>query len=409
MTGAVQPIRRFTGACLLVVVAAATVRAQTEPVFLRPIESARHVLISEESEAPVRLAPALWQPTADDGHAIGPVFVEDTAQQPADEQPSETGDAAADEAAGDDDADDNGESDNGRKLLDPGDSVALDASDETESSPLEIFRFNEGALEWTLRGSDTGGVGFFTFNTGGPAWNLEFDAPSTSGVDFTSGINFVSGPSRPGSDLPERLYDFSWHVHTWEPDFLEIESLDLKLGLDLSFDLGVHTDFEDSARDGWRFPGRVLLVSETDVPGVWLTGGFEYLDLEHIQMLPAGGLVMRDDDASLELFFPRPRLSTRVSQDDSTEEWLYVLGEYRGQGWAIERSATGLADIATLSEYRLAVGVESVPLRDSDSDDEPRTSFFEVSWLFNRDLEYRSGQGNMDLHDTVMFRFGSRW
>lgn len=392
----------LAGTILLAFGCPTEVSAQSEPVFLPPVVSTRPTPAVGESRTEVELTPVLWESTEQsaDLDFEAPTVVPDSGPEESDT--STDGDEASDDAE-QPDADDT------RSLLDTEDAVALDGADDDGADPIQLFRFNESALEWTLRGSDLDGVGMFTFRTGGPSWQLEFDEPATAGLDFHSGINFVSGPSRPGSDLPERLYDFGWHFHTWAPEFLEIEAIDLKLGLDVSFDLAIHSDFEDSARDGWRFPGRVLFVSDTDTEGVWLAGGFEYLDLEHIQMLPAGGIVMRDDDANLELFFPRPRLSVRVDSDDTSEEWMYAMVEYRGAGWAIERSATGLGDIATLSEYRLAIGYEWVPLVENEDKDDQTSTFFEVSWLFNRDLEYRSGLGNTGLHDTVMFRYGSRW
>ena len=389
----------LAGTILVSIACPADSLAQPELVFLKPVVSNQPALATGKSMSKVRLTPVLWQATESNEPADGedtPVALDNES-----EDSTEVVDSSEDAEEPAEDAP--------RSLLDSGDAVALDGSDVESKTAVQIFRFNESAFEWTLRGADLDGVGIFTFRGGGPSWQLEFDEPATADIDFHTGINFVSGPSRPGSDLPERLFDFGWHFHTWAPEFLEIEAIDLKLGLDVSFDFGIHADFEDSARDGWRFPGRVLLVSGTDTEGVWLAGGFELLDLEHIQMLPAGGIVMRDDDANLELFFPRPRLSVRVDSDDDTEEWLYIVGEYRGAGWAIERSATGLADVATLSEYRLAVGIEIEPLVGNDDDDETRSQFWEVSWLFNRDLEYRSGLGNTNLHDTVMFRVGSRF
>jgi len=64
-----------------------------------------------------------------------------------------------------------------------------------------------------------------------------------------------------------------------------------------------------------------------------------------------------------------------------------------------------------VSEYRLGVGWEWEPKRHSKDADEdsPKISFFDVNWLFSRDLEYRSGIGNYRPHDTVMFRMGTRY
>jgi len=291
--------------------------------------------------------------------------------------------------------------------LDPSEAVLLDQPNSSEDRAIDVFRFRESSWAWTLRGADLDGIGMFTLGDD-QAWELEFDAPAHTDITFKHSFNFVSGPSRPESDLPERLYDFGWNVRYWWPEF--ISGSDQNIGLDVNFDIGIHSDFEDSARDGWRFPGRVLLVNEIYSQGMWLAAGFEYLDLEHIQMLPAGGLIMRGDNTHLELFFPRPRLRVRVGEHERHDDWLYLLGEYRGRAWAIERSATGLADVATLSEYRLAIGLESEPTQRGENDgDEPRISFIEVSWLFGRDLEYHSGLGNLRPHNTVMFRIGSRW
>lgn len=398
MTGVAQ-VNRILPLAVIVTCLHGTVHAQPELIFLPPVKSSPPLLVADEAEQPAQFTQTLWQAT-DGRKPDEPVDVEAQKPEPSGEESGTTDEESVSETSDEQDP---------RTFLDSAESVALDAPDDEEGEPFEIFRFNEGSWDWTLRGSDQDGVGFFTLDGDGSAWGLEFDAPAHSDVEFSGGINFVSGPSRPGSDLPERLYDFGWNVHSWAPDFLEFGDIDI--GLDVNFDLGIHADFEDSARNGWRFPGRVLLVSETDTDGVWLTGGFEYVDLERIQMLPAGGIVMRDEDMHLELFFPRPRIRQRVSHSGSSHDWLYVMGEYRGRGWAIERSSTGLDDVATLTEYRLAVGLESVPVKRSDDENagDPRISFFEVSWLFGRDLEYHSGLGNIQLHDTVMFRVGSRW
>lgn len=421
MSAAVQFRHGSVIAAVLVALAMQS-RVSAELVFLPPVKVTRAQLLVHESDEPVRFTPTLWQPTnsasgSDSGS--GSVVTADgkaatTEPDSGSADPGVTTESVeVDEPdALDPDAENNtddAESDV-RSKVGAGESVLLDAPDPQAKHPIDVFRFHESSWAWTLRGSDADGIGMFTLGDD-DSRDLEFGAPGQTDVTFKESFNFLSGPSQPGSDMPERLYDFGWNVHSWVPGF--ISGTDIEIGMDINFDLGIHSDFEDSAREGWRFPGHLLFVTGDKGNGWWLAGGFEYLDLDHIQMLPAGGLVIHSDDVHLDLYFPRPRLRLRVSEGEHHDDWLYALGEYRGRAWAIERSATGLADVATLSEYRFAVGLESEPThrKNGDEDDasEPRISFFEVSWLFGRDLEYASGRGNLQLHDTVMFRVGSRW
>ena len=291
----------------------------------------------------------------------------------------------------------------------PGESVIVEPSeDDLEKRIDNLFRIKESNRAWVVRGGDTDGIGMFSLESG-PAWDFEFRDEETFEAEFHTNIHWVDGPGR--TDLPPRLYDISWHVHLWQPNFIDIPGQN-PISVSADFNLGLHADFEDTVREGWRFPGRLLFIQEIGDSDSYWTAGFEYLDLDHIQMIPAGGFVTKTADAELHLYFPRPKLRVRTKSSDSWDEWFYVAGEYRGRAWAIERSATGLDDIVTLSEYRLGVGWEWEPKRhskDADEDDSPKISFFDVNWLFGRDLEYRSGIGNYRPHDTVMFRMGTRY
>ena len=196
--------------------------------------------------------------------------------------------------------------------------------------------------------------------------------------------------------MPPRLFDFFYNVHLIQP-------LGPSLAVDANFDLGLYTDFEDSVRDGWRFPGRAVLYSEHDENTQFVVG-MEYLDTDIVQLLPAGGVILTPDDHTrLELYFPKP--SARFLIDDAQEEqrWLYLSGEYQTRAWAVERTA-GNADVASLNEYKVSLGVETLAKVEGTN-----STFSEISWLFNRELHYRSGVGSYEPDDTLMFRFGSRF
>ncbi|MFT5092141.1 MAG: hypothetical protein ACKVII_12530 [Planctomycetales bacterium] len=289
----------------------------------------------------------------------------------------------------------------------PAGKSGLKLSDAEEDESNDVFdpskwigRWNESSMDWVLRnGSD--GIGFFSLTGDTPSW--EFDPDSRKEgleIDFGTAIHFVDGPSHIGSDLPPRLFDIFWNTR------FKAET-DYGFGIDANFKMGLFTDFEDSVREGWRFPGRVLAYGD-----VWrsnskvgrFVAGFEYLDLEQTEILPAGGVIFEPNpDTKIDLYFPRPQIRLRVDQKESGDQWLYLRGEYHGSAWAIERTA-GNADLVSLTEYRATVGLETIP-----SDKEETSSFLEVGFLFNRDLEYRSGVGNFQPDDTVVIRWGSRY
>lgn len=164
-------------------------------------------------------------------------------------------------------------------------------------------------------GSD--GIGFTSLNASASPW--EFDiTPDQNGLDWESGwaVHFVSGPGR--TDLPARLYDLFYNVHYNTGDVA---------GLDISFSPGLYTDFEDSVRQGWRIPGRALgyleMHSGSQRVGR-LVAGFEYLDLVDNQLIPAGGMIIRDDDIHLDLYYPRPQIRIRLNEKEKTSRWIYA-------------------------------------------------------------------------------------
>ncbi|HSG71013.1 MAG TPA: hypothetical protein VLA12_11395, partial [Planctomycetaceae bacterium] len=69
--------------------------------------------------------------------------------------------------------------------------------------------------------------------------------------------------------------------------------------------------------------------------------------------------------------------------------------------WAIERFGSGLADVATYNEYQLVLAFDTVDRSHS-------ISSIEFGYIFERDLEYRSGVGNSTLPETFFIRLVNR-
>jgi len=363
----------------------------------------------EESEFAPPLRPPVLEPmpallASDDGSAPEanapsdaldvPDFEPDAIEAPEFSEEATTA-SAKDNSSDDADSDEKASSKSKLKL-----SEAEEDSDEILKPTQWPGRWNESSMDWVLRnGSD--GIGFFSLTGDTPSWEFDLDADEEGlEINFGTGIHFVDGPGRSGSDLPPRLFDIFWNTR------FKAET-DYGFGIDANFKMGLFTDFEDSVREGWRFPGRVLAYGD-----IWnssseigrVVAGFEYLDLEQTEILPAGGIIFEPNpDTQIDLYFPRPQIRLRVDQEESGDQWLYFRGEYHGSAWAIERTA-GNADLVSLTEYRATVGLETIP-----SDKEESSSFLEVGFLFKRDLEYRSGVGNFQPDDTVVIRWGSRY
>lgn len=203
---------------------------------------------------------------------------------------------------------------------------------------------------------------------------------------FGSAMHLVNGPVI--TDLPSRLYDFETAVQSrsvHKSGFV----LDMRLGA------GIFTDFEGSSRKGIRFPGHAVTYWSWS-PRFVSVLGVESLDRDDISVLPVAGFVWRaHEDLLLELVFPRPKIEVLMNQGNS----LYVAGEIGGDTWAIERNGgpagSGVNDNATYHDLRLIFGTMNY----DDND-----TALELGWAFDRDLNYRSGIGNVELDDVFFVR-----
>ena len=80
---------------------------------------------------------------------------------------------------------------------------------------------------------------------------------------------------------------------------------------------------------------------------------------------------------------------------------MSISGRIGGGEWAIERDRTGLADVATYNDYELVLGFDTI-------DNAGSISSFEIGYVLERDLEYRSGRGDTNLPETFFLRWVAR-
>jgi hypothetical protein len=235
-------------------------------------------------------------------------------------------------------------------------------------------------------------------------------AGSKSGVGFGLDFNFVSGPT--DTEMPPRLYDFSIAYQCRRHFGL--------FGYDVAASVMASSDFEGSAREGIRYPGHAVGFLRVS-PTAELVFGIDYLDRGDYKLLPVAGMIWNpNENVRLELVFPRPRATFALPPqpwfdwlhpsepcwldhlvDNSQQKRFYVGGELGGGTWAVERGGMH-DDLATYRDLRLNLGLECV-------DPDGSRSAFEVSYLFERRLEFTSGNGDMRLDDTIMIRLISNY
>ncbi len=260
--------------------------------------------------------------------------------------------------------------------------IAPDPADPWSSDPFGRYSYRgsgspPGPSNWMPGNGDRMGMLTFVFNLIGEPEEGKF----TAGV--AAEWHLVSGPRQ--TDMPPHLWDFM-------AQFGRRDRLDSYWSYDVAVRPGWFSDFEGSARDGFRIPAHGV-VYYTPADTLQLLAGIDYLDRDDIALLPVAGAVLKPHpDFRLDAVFPRPRIAVRAGEG---QRWVYLGAEMGGGMWAIER-ADLRGDVVSYRDYRLNLGVQL---------DGPKAEFFEVSYVFARHLEYRSGTPSYDPLETTLLRF----
>jgi hypothetical protein len=96
--------------------------------------------------------------------------------------------------------------------------------------------------------------------------------------------------------------------------------------------------------------------------------------------------------------FPNPKISQRLTTIRNTDIWGYVAGEYGGGKWTVAR-ANGAGDVVEYNDLRALLGLEWFNLSGA-------RGHFEVGYVFDRHIIYRSGTPTAKPSDTVLLRAG---
>lgn len=224
------------------------------------------------------------------------------------------------------------------------------------------------------------------------------------------GILWTEGPESPaptltaaGIDVPGQLFDASVEARWFQP-------INQNWVFEVAVSPGFYSDGENTSSDSLRIVGRALAFYKLS-EAVRIGFGAVYLDRDDVNVLPAVGMMIYPNyDTKLELTFPRPRLAYRIQQRENFDRWAYVAGEFGGGQWAIERNLVTPSagpfpiarrgnDVIRYRDYRLLFGVEH------KSKVGPGW-LVEGGFLFGREVEYESGQGDKDLDASAIVRLG---
>ena len=209
---------------------------------------------------------------------------------------------------------------------------------------------------------------------------------------ITPGYNvaYLQGPTV--TDLPPRLHN-AYVDFTWLPQI--IHRYTLVLGVAPS----VISDFESAGNGDFRVTGKALVLFDWIPDRLQVRAGVLYLNRDNVRLLPVGGLIWKPADwMEYEIFFPKPKAAVRFNVGPGFEDWLFTTAEFGGNTWAVLRD-TGEQDRLTYLDYRLLLGVE----RRLNGGAGFRV---EVGYVFGRDVEFESGDGNFQPRDTVLIRGG---
>lgn len=223
-----------------------------------------------------------------------------------------------------------------------------------------------------------------------------FVNPNMAPLILTPGFNFhlLNGPyvPPPVHDLPGVVYD-AFAQLSWQPQFTE------RLGADLAFSMGVYSDFQFVDHTSIRYLGRGV-GTWTFSPQLKGALGVVYLDRLDKKILPVFGVIWTPNpDTRYELLFPQPKFAQRITNWSNNEIWGYLGGEYGGGQWSFEHAGGGGHDVVNYNDFRVYIGAEALGPG-------AKRIYFEVGYVFHRNLVYRNSNSTLFPDDTVMLRAG---
>jgi hypothetical protein len=249
-----------------------------------------------------------------------------------------------------------------------------------------------GSSSTSLQMNDTDTSLVFNFNNFLYSTQPLYVVPSFS-------LHLWDGPAvgAGGADLPANAYsaflDFGWQ-----------SDANRMVGTELGIRLGIFSDFDTNNSDSFRALGKALVSFRCSPMWTFKTGLY-YLDRNSIKLVPAFGFLWQPNPFTrVDLFVPQPRLARFWRTLGTRDVWWYLTGDYGGGSWTVRR-ANGESDSVDINDLRVILGFEwgnPDAIRAGR-----RTGFFEIGYVFNREIEYRyNPDDNIKPGDGIMLSAG---
>lgn len=243
-------------------------------------------------------------------------------------------------------------------------------------------------LEWTNAWADFRAPDFFTRT-------LETNHDFNAGLSFN--VQWWKERPRPkdwpyGSTIPppvlyDLYLDLGWRAVV-APGWT----------IDVAVSPGLSTDFRVTPPDAFRIKGHALTMVEI-LPTLRGVLGLWYLNRNSTKLLPVGGLVWQATSATrLEAVFPQPRLVHELGCWKNRDWNITLGGEFGGGGWAF-KNPEGTKEAIDYRDFRALAGLH---WRSGKGE-----GWFEVGYIFERDLRYAQHQGfGYEPGNAIMLRVG---
>jgi hypothetical protein len=199
-------------------------------------------------------------------------------------------------------------------------------------------------------------------------------------------------PAVPGPPaLPSTLYDFQVEIG-WKPQLARW------LFTDLAVAPGIHSDLEGSGPATFQVRGRGLAIVAFSPQWQLVLGGL-YVNRNKTKFLPAGGVIWNpSEDTHCVLVFPQPKVSHRLTTMGGIQIWGYMLGDFGGGRWSVERS-DGSHDSLDYTDLRVSLGLEAIAAHGL-------RGHVEVGYVFRRQVSFTSATPDFTPSDTALVKLG---
>lgn len=200
-------------------------------------------------------------------------------------------------------------------------------------------------------------------------------------------INYWNGPQSGIYDMSSHTFDASLGLR-WLPQF-QLSSMATALKLDLSFNVGIYSDFKSVTSKSFRFPSWAYVGFDL-TKNIEVKVGAWYLDRVRYKIFPSGGVIWRPNEQwQFDILFPSPQITYRPAGATLNNISLYVRGDYGGGSWTVDHLVGGTVK-TDYNDYRVLFGLNWQGRNQ-------RSGYFEMGLAMGRELYFADSRKSYDL------------